>query len=273
MRSKNSIDLFTGAYSLARRAKLLQIPLFRRLFVASYFQYKRFYEDPFWMLVQGRPELFAGGDVLDVGANIGYTACLFARAVKPGSKVFAFEPDEPTCKLLSEVIRRKKLANTVEPLNMAVGDSEGYLEFWHNEEHSADHRVATHEFRNVRPDATQLSRVLVTTLDAFVKSRNLRKISFIKIDVQGYELAVCEGMKRTLEAFPDACVCFEYMPEALRELGFEPTKLLDFFRARGYQLHVLTRAELRAVNDNEELEPFLSGAGYVDLLCSKKLLA
>jgi hypothetical protein len=85
MRSKSSIDLFTGAYSLARKAKLLQLGWFRNAFVASYFLYKRLYEDPFWVLAQQRPELFANGDVLDVGANIGYTASVFARTLKPGS--------------------------------------------------------------------------------------------------------------------------------------------------------------------------------------------
>ena len=272
MRSKSSIDVFTGAYSLARRAKLLQIPWFRNIFVASYFLYKRWHEDPFWMLVQRKPELFENGDVLDVGANIGYTACLFARALKPASKVYAFEPDQSSYALLGEVLRRKNLAGTIEALNMAVGSSEGYLEFWHNEEHSADHRVVTDQFRSVRPDAKKFSKVPVTSVDAFVKTRNLQKISFIKIDVQGYELAVCEGMKHTLERFPELCVCFEYMPEALVELGFDPVKLLEFFRAKGYQLHVLTRAEMRLASDDAAIQTLLDRAGYVDLLCSRRVL-
>lgn len=272
MRSKSSIDLFTGAYSLARRAKLLQLGWFRNTFVASYFLYKRLYEDPFRVLAQQRPELFANGNVLDVGANIGYTASVFARVLKPGSKVYAFEPDRSSYGLLEEVIRRKSLAPTVEALNMAVGSSNGYLEFWHNEEHSADHRVVTEQFRSARPDAKEFAKVAVTTVDAFVRTHNLQKISFIKIDVQGYELAVCEGMKETLERFPALFVCFEYSPEGMVELGFDPQKLLDFFQVRGYQLHVLTRGALQLANDPAVLQPFLDRAGYVDLLCAKTVL-
>ena len=271
MRSKSSIDLFTGAYSLARRAKLLQASWFRNAFVASYFLYKKLYEDPFWVLAQQRPELFANGDVLDVGANIGYTASVFSRALKPGSKVYAFEPDRSSYDLLVEVIRRKSLT-TVEALNMAVGSSNGYLEFWHNQEHSADHRVVTEQFKSSRPDAKEFSKVAVTTVDAFVRSHDLEKISFIKIDVQGYELAVCEGMKDTLERFPALFVCFEYSPEGMAELGFDPKKLLEFFRGRGYQLHVLTRGAIRLANDPAALQPFLDRAGYVDLLCAKTVL-
>ncbi len=273
MHSRSSIEVFTGAYNLARRAKLLQIGWFRRAFVASYFLYKRLYEDPFWELVRSRPELFESGDVLDIGANIGYTACLFARTLKATSKVYAFEPDQSSYILLEEVIRRKNLSGPIEALNMAVGSSDGHVEFWHNEEHSADHRVATDQFKSLRPDAKKFSTVPMTSVDAFVKFRNLLKISFIKIDVQGYELAVCEGMKQTLERFPELCVCLEYSPEALVELGFDPIKMLDFFRAKGYQLHVLTRAAIRLASDNASIQPLLDDAGYVDLLCSKRVLA
>ncbi len=273
LRSRSSIEVFTGAYNLARRAKLLQIGWFRRVFVASYFLYKRLYEDPFWELVRSTPQLFESGDILDIGANIGYTACLFARALKGASKVYAFEPDQSSYVLLEEVIRRKNLSGSIEALNIAMGSSDGYVEFWHNEEHSADHRVVTDQFKSFRPNAKKFSTVPMTSVDAFVKTRNLQKISFIKIDVQGYELAVCEGMKQTLESFPELCVCLEYSPEALVELGFDPIKLLDFFRAKGYQLHVLTCAAIRLASDNASIQPLLDDAGYVDLLCSKRVLA
>lgn len=273
MHSKNSIAVLTSVYSLARSVKLLQVGWFRRAFVSSYFLYKRLYEDPLWGLIQRRPELFANGDVLDIGANIGYTSCLFARTLKPASKVYAFEPDQFSYGLLQEVIRRRNLSGTIEAMNVAVGSSEGYVEFWHNEKHSADHRVVTEHFRSFRLDDTRISTVPVTSVDRFVRARNLHKISFIKIDVQGYELAVCEGMKHTLERFPELCVCLEYAPEALQELGFDPSKLLDFFRANRYQVYVLTRVAIQLAGDNTSIHQLVDKAGYVDLLCSKKVLA
>jgi len=73
MRSKNSFRIFTGAYSLARSAKLLENGWAKRVFVSAYFLYKRFWEDPFWSLINRRPKLFENGDVLDIGANVGCT--------------------------------------------------------------------------------------------------------------------------------------------------------------------------------------------------------
>jgi len=273
MSNKSSSNIFTRVYNLARSAGLFEMPLFKRLFLFAYFLYKRWYEDPFWALTKRSPELFTNGDILDVGANIGYTACVFAAARKAPAKIFAFEPDLASFTTLEGTIRRKNLGDAVEVLNMAVGSADGSLQFWHNEEHSADHRVVTERFKTSRPAGEKITTVAVTRVDNFVAARNLQSISFIKIDVQGYELAVCEGMRKTIEKFPEMCIAFEYAPDGMRELGFEPLALLDFFRSAGYQLHILTRAATTLALDNRAIELAVEHSGYVDLLCSKKVLA
>ncbi|MHB8502165.1 MAG: FkbM family methyltransferase [Candidatus Acidiferrales bacterium] len=281
MNKKSSTSVFTRAYNLARAAKLLEIPGFKRVFLFSYFLYKRWYEDPFWALSQRCPELFAAGDILDIGANIGYTARVFASAInkranaktQPPAKVYAFEPDLASFGTLEEIVRRKKLGDAVEIFNLAVGSADGSLAFWHNEEHSADHRVATEQFKSARPAGEKITKVAVTSVDSLVAARHLQSISFIKIDVQGYELAVCEGMRGTLEKFPAVCIAFEYAPTSMRELGFEPSALLDFFRSAGYQLHILTRAATTLAPDNRAIELAAERSGYVDVLCSKNILS
>jgi FkbM family methyltransferase len=276
MQNKSSANLFTRAYNLARTARVLDLPLFKRLFLFSYFLYKRWYEDPFWALTRRSPELFTSGDVLDIGANIGYTACVFAAAIRANRKapgrVYAFEPDLASFRTLGEIVRRKNLGDSVEIFNMAVGSADGALEFWHNEEHSADHRVVTEQFKTWRPASEQITTVAVTSVDGFVAARNLQNITFVKIDVQGYELAVCQGMRQTLEKLPALSIAFEFAPEGMRELGFEPSALLDFFRSAGYQLHILTRAATTLAPDNRAIDLAVERTGYVDLLCSREIL-
>jgi FkbM family methyltransferase len=275
MRNKSSANAFTRAYNLARSAGFLDLPLFKRVFLFSYFLYKRWYEDPFWTLAKRSPELF-GGDILDIGANIGYTACVFATAVKANAKapakIYAFEPDLASFATLGEIIRRKNLGDSVEIINMAAGSADGSLEFWHNEEHSADHRVVTEQFKTSRLAEEKITTVAVTSVDNFVAARNLQNISFIKIDVQGYELAVCEGMRQALGKFPRLSVAFEYAPDGIRELGFEPSALLDFFRSAGYHLHILSRAATTLAADNRAIELAVERSGYVDVLCRKNIL-
>jgi FkbM family methyltransferase len=277
MQNKSSANLFTRAYNLARRAGFTDLPSFKRLFLFTYFLYKRWYEDPFWALTRRSPELFTSGEVLDIGANIGYTACVFAAAIKgnrqaPG-RVYAFEPDLASFQTLGEIVRRKNLGDSVEIFNMAVGSADGSLEFWHNEEHSADHRILTEQFKSLRPAGEKITVVAVTSVDSFVAARKLQNLSFIKIDVQGYELAVSEGMRLTLEKFPRLSIAFEYAPDGMRELGFEPSALLDFFRAAGHQLHILTRSATTLAPDNRAIELAAARSGYVDVLCSKNILS
>lgn len=278
MRNKSSTGVFMFAYNLARSAGLLEISWFKRVFLFSYFLYKRWYEDPFWALTRRSPELFAGGDVLDIGANIGYTAYVFAQAVKPPAKIFAFEPDKTSFATLGEIVRRKNLQDRVEMFNMAVGSAEGSVNFWHNDEHSADHRVLTDQFKTLHATdekiaAEKITSVLLTSVDSFVAARKLQNISFLKIDVQGYEPAVCEGMRQTLQNFPGACIALEYAPDGIRELGFDPTALLDFFRRFGYDLYVLTRDSTSLEPDDAAIDRLAVKAGYVDLLCSRKKLS
>lgn len=259
-------------YNTARLTGLLDLSLFRRVFLFSYFLYKRWYEDPFWALAKRHPELFAEGDILDIGANIGYTACVFAAARKTPAKIYAFEPDQASFATMSEIVRRKNLAESVQIFNIAVGGSDGTAEFWHNEHHSADHRIVTTKFRSSDFDLSRVTTVPVITIDNFVASHDLPNISFIKIDVQGYELAVCDGMKQTLERFPQLSVACEYAPNCMRELGFEPSGLLRFFRSVGYQVHILTRHAIQLAPDDRIIEAAVQRSGYLDLLCSKRIL-
>ena len=270
VRSKGVIRALTGTYSLVRKTGLLELPALRRGFVAASFFYKQWYEDPFWKLMERTPGLLADGDVLDIGANIGYTAWVFARWMAPGAKVYAFEPDITSYASLEEVIRRKQLGDRVESLNMAAGSSEGHLEFWHNKDHAADHRVVTAEFRKTFPEGEGFVQVPVTTVDDFVAARQIEKLSFIKIDVQGYELAVCEGMNQTLKRFPRLSVCLEFSPEGMRDLGFQPEDVLNFFFARGYKMFVVTREATIPVADAEAIRPMMGKAGYVDLLFKRE---
>ena len=273
MRTNKIISAFTNAYALVRPDNLLQISLFRNAYVFAYFHYKKLFEDPFWRLARQQPQLFSDGDILDIGANIGYTACIFASAMKSGSKVFAFEPDRLSYSILQQVVQRKRLVGSIETINAAVGNSDGVIEFWHNERHPADHRIATEQFRERAPADVKFSSIPVTTIDTFVANRGLQNISFIKVDVQGYELAVCEGMERTLERFPKLCVCVEYCPSAMTELGFEPPTLLEFFRARGYSVYSLAGANLMLLTDQNSLEASSKNVDYVDVLFTKRALS
>src|SRR5580692_13133987 len=114
-----------SAYSLVKRSGFLQTSLGRRLFKSAYFLYKRYVEDDLRDLLRYHPAIVGEGNVLDIGANIGYTATVLARAAKSDSKVYAFEPEPFNFKLLQQSALQPKVAGKIIPLQLAVGAENG----------------------------------------------------------------------------------------------------------------------------------------------------
>ena len=106
--------------------------------------------------------------------------------------------------------------------------------------------------------------VPLVSIDSFLQS-NPGPVSFVKIDVQGYELAVCQGMTETLRQNPGIAIVLEFMPSAMRELGFEPSRLIDLFVERDFKVY--------QVHPRGKLSPgvpdTMSDSSYCDLLFSR----
>ncbi len=246
---------------------------YRRVFLPAYFAYKRHLEDPFAALVANRPDLFRGGDIFDIGANVGYTTTLFAAAADPGARVVAFEPDETNFAVLTDLLQRRGLAPRVEAVRSAVGAAPGRVPFWRNEAHQGDHRVFSAHLARTGREARTVTEVPLTSLDAFRAAQAAPgPVAFIKIDVQGYEPAVCEGMTASLAAHPAAVIAVEFSPADLHDQGHDPGVLPAFFRDRGYRAHPLRRrGPLRPVAE-ADLPALAAAHGYVDLLFSRRRL-
>lgn len=225
---------FVGAYSLVKRSGALETTIGRRLFKSAYFFYKRHIEDDLQELLRAFPALVGGGDVLDIGANVGYTATVLARAMAPGCKVYAFEPEPSNFELLKDTARQPAFECRIVALPYAVGANNGTVDLWVNDRQHGDHRVVTEQFRSEHPEGKQVS-VDMVSIDNFMENGR-GSVSFVKIDVQGYELAVCQGMQNTVRVNPDISILVEYMPSAMRGLGFEPSHLIDFFVGRGFAI-------------------------------------
>lgn len=266
-------ELLLQAYALTNRTGFLKKPRVKREFAKVYFLYKRLVEDPYHNLVRAHPELFRGRHVIDVGANIGYTATLFAQAADRQARVYAFEPDPDNFDLLTKVVDSRGFRDRVFPICAAVGEREGKVELWRNPISHADHRIWTPRFRSTTPEAGQsVITVPMIMLDSFLAHNQLRMLPcFVKIDVQGYELPVCSGMRGTLESNPDLIVSFEYTPEAMQTLGFEPAELLDLFHSKGFSIYIIQEnGQLRPLTGTIANVRDINRHGYAELLAMRK---
>ena len=163
---------------------------------------------------------------LDVGANVGAYSMLLGQWVGPAGRVFAFEPAPSAFNGLVRHLHLNDLDGIVRPVDAAVGDVETRAEFLLMGT-AGEGRLAAPADR----DEGRLN-VAVVTIDAFCAREGLDP-DFIKVDVEGWELAVLRGARETIRRRGRALALFvEMHPSAWPLLGTTRESLLDELRAQ-----------------------------------------
>jgi FkbM family methyltransferase len=148
-----------------------------------------------------------GQTVYDVGANIGFFTILCSRLVGPQGKVYAFEPIPDNVATLRRNIALNDLTNVVvveQALSASTGTAEMFVSLW-----SAFHSLnldGASKRDNHGPDGGEIT-VETVTLDEFVQGEGISAPDLIKLDVEGAELLVVEGMRETLRAVQPLLLC------------------------------------------------------------------
>lgn len=145
--------------------------------------------------------------VIDAGAWIGDFS---AYASKKKAHVFSFEPSPINIKLLEKTVEYNSGGGgdiTIVPYGL--GDKEEVLDFLEIDD---DGNSANSSFNKVAGDAN--IKLDVTTIDTWVEKNNIRKVDFIKADIEGYERKMLLGAMRTLkELEPILSICTYHLPD------------------------------------------------------------
>jgi FkbM family methyltransferase len=171
----------------------------------------------------------SGMVVYDVGANIGYTALLFKRAVGSEGQVFAFEALPANLERLTA----NAALNPDLPFQIrhaAVKDRSAPATF----QVHASHGMGKLEEAAGRDEAyTTLIEVPGLDLDTFVYSLGNPAPDLIKLDIEGGEVLAFPGMQRILQ---------EARPTLLVELhGAQAAQAAwDALRAAAYTIHQMS---------------------------------
>jgi FkbM family methyltransferase len=176
-----------------------------------------------------------GWTVIDGGANVGYYTLLASRAVGPGGRVFAFEPDPASYEYLIRNLDANHCHN-VSPLRIALSDQAGSFEFEKSRFPGGSH-LATGASANGR-----LIRVETVRLDEFLAEREIKAVHMAKLDIEGAEVPALKGMAGLVGSFDAIHLVVEYNPRALRRTGrsvrdlFSTLSSLGFSHARSLEM-------------------------------------
>jgi FkbM family methyltransferase len=140
-----------------------------------------------------------GGNVLDIGANIGIMTVHFARRL-PRSKILAFEPIPSNVKALRKIIKFFGLQN-VEIMDFALGNYDGDVEMIMPVLDSLPMQGLSHVMHESIPDLNEGRKyqTKIKKLDniaAFFE--NGFHLNAIKIDVENFEYFVMAGAEKLI---------------------------------------------------------------------------
>jgi len=241
-------------FALTTRLGIQRVPLFNRVFLASYSLYKEYFEaGPIAGLKEFAP---SGSLVIDVGANVGFFTVRFAGWVGDEGKVIAIEPEEQNHRHLREALSRAGLLGRVAFLKAVAAAEYGTTFLDINPLHPADHKLSL--------NGTGIP-VPAVSIDGLVRDNRDHAVTLVKIDVQGAEMLVLEGCRETLRTARPA-LFVELDEQALNRFGTSIVGVLDYLSGYGYLPYWLTSKGLRRKADTEEIRTTAKQRGYVDVL-------
>ena len=155
----------------------------------------QFYEAPFLNLLDRLNE--TGKVIIDGGANIGNHSVFFAGVMR--ASVIAFEPQPFNFAFLRANVCLNRLERQIHVRNIAIGDQPGHIDLEQLQPGNYGSFSADSDLLSSAPTGRSLEKfnARVSTLDDEL-SDMLDRISIIKLDLEGMELAALHGARRII---------------------------------------------------------------------------
>lgn len=175
------------------------------------------------------------GDIfIDVGANIGVFALMGAQHVGPTGKVIAFEPADDTAEQLAQNAALNGLQDRLQIFEYALSDEAGEMTLYSPEDAQDDlgRRSLFQSGKEVQTVQTRVFDDLVDTGEVILD----RPLGVIKIDVEGAELLVLKGMRKTITTHKPKLIMFEGVESLAESAESSLGEIKAFVESCGYKV-------------------------------------
>jgi FkbM family methyltransferase len=173
--------------------------------------------------------LAPGMTVWDVGANVGFFSLVCGRLVAPAGRVVAFEPVGASAAAIRRNAELNGLGGVIEAREAAVWSESGRGELLVVADRSWSHLAATGHHAQTR---AEVAVELVAADDLVAAGEPPPDV--VKVDVEGAEIQVLDGMERVLR---------EHGPVLVIELHETNRAVAERLRAAGYTMENLDGPE------------------------------
>lgn len=206
-----------------------------------------------------------GDVVLDIGANIGYYTLIFAKLVGPKGRVYAFEPDPYNFALLKKNVEMNRYKNVI-LIQKAVSNKKEKARLYMNKENKGDSRIFNSH------DGSNSIEIESIRLDDYFKDHDV-KIDFIKMDIEGSEGVLLEGMPNLLKKNKKIKIVTEFWPYGLEMSGTKSKDYIKSLTNHGFTLYSLNEQKKRIepINIIKLLTKYTpKKQNYTNLLCIRE---
>jgi FkbM family methyltransferase len=173
-----------------------------------------------------------GDTVIDVGANRGMFALTASRIVGPTGRVVCFEPNPRCVSTLELEIRSNQISN-IDVHKVGLGAENGTLKLTVPQVNSGQGTFSQTLYDG---DATYRLDVPVVTGDSLLAGV---QPSFIKMDVEGFELNALRGLVGTIRR-SNPILVHEVSPNFMKSLGYCVSDIRTLMGGLDYQGYMLT---------------------------------
>ncbi|NET31565.1 MAG: FkbM family methyltransferase [Cyanothece sp. SIO1E1] len=230
------ITKFISGHGISR------IPLGGRIKASTFSEYLSVYG---LMPTQGEVNMLSmfmdnAKHVFDIGANIGVWSVLMTK-LNQDAVIHSFEPNLNIFSLLKRNIKENRCPKVVLN-NVAVSNSEDELEFQVPKNASIFGRVSPNG--DARDDEGRFDNSTTFTIPSMSLSHYCRKhaidqIDFLKIDIEGHELAAFQGFEEMLRYQRIKAIYMETIEANFIRMGVSYRALLEFIDSCGYQFFAI----------------------------------
>ena len=197
------------------------------------------------------------GNMIDIGANIGAIAVPVA-SLRKDVQLLCIEASPRVFGYLSYNVKKNDLKNCT-LINMAISDEDGR----HEKFYSPDDQFGKGSFSPVF--TKKMEMVETITLSTLITRQQIKKIDFIKIDIEGYEYYAFKGARELLLGPNAPDILFEFVDwaeELIKKIkeGDAQRLLLEY----GYKLYTLS--------DTQKMQPLTAPItkGYAMIFATKR---
>jgi FkbM family methyltransferase len=193
---------------------------------------------------------------------------LASKLVGPTGRVIAFEPDPTSFRLLERNVARNGCTNVVLE-QKALSNQPGTLTLHVSDSNRGGHSI----IREGTDHVSHSIDVPAVRLDDYLAGKDGR-VDLVKIDTEGAEGFILDGMQDTLRRNPTARLVLEYFPYKLEQSGYPPDKFFGLLRPHGCRYAEIDESEavLHAVTEQDVMTfnlPALRKRGLTNLYVTR----